>query len=308
MDGFATDPRRSVFVLAATNFEIDTGQRGIGAIDGALARRFDRSIRVDLPDKAVRREYLQVRLARHHGSTVTPAAVERLAGRAVGMSQADLERVIELAARLAAKAGGPLTDALLEEALELTRHGEEKAWGAGFLERVARHEAGHALLYWQAGQTPAYLTIVARGSHGGYMEHDDEDVAAPLHTRRQMLDRLRTALGGRAAELLYYGSDEGLSTGAAGDLESATRLAKAMICRYGMDETIGPVALTDAEIGQGPLAAAIAERVRALIAEELAAAQERLHSAQPALDRLVDALLDQGRLTGEEIERVLQEN
>lgn len=306
MDGFSVDPKRPVFVLAATNFEMEESRPGMGRIDPALARRFDRRILVDLPEKNARMKYLELKLGRRESCAATPQMLDRLAGRSAGMSLADLESVIELAARTAAKKSSPLTDAVLEEAFELTRHGEAKNWGAVCLERVARHEAGHAYMDWRTGNTPAYLTIVARGGHGGYMEHADAESSPPLKTRDQLLGDLRTALGGRAAEIVCYGEKNGLSTGASGDLESATRLARAMICSYGMDEEFGLAAISAEDSARGPLAAKINERISAMIKAEMAETVAILSQARTPLDRLVEKLLEKNRLTGEEIDEILE--
>ena len=102
-------------------------------------------------------------------SIVTEQMIERLAGRSTGMSLANMASVLELANRMAVKQNKPLDDVLLDEAFELSRFGAEKNWGHEYLERVARHESGHAFLCYLGGNTPSYLTIVARGGHGGYM-------------------------------------------------------------------------------------------------------------------------------------------
>ena len=107
--------------------------------------------------------------------------------------------------------------------------GEKKQWDEALLQRVARHEAGHAFLCWHSGETPSYLTVVARADHGGYMRHGDREEKC-LYTKDELLANIRTSLGGRAAELLYYGPKEGVSTGASGDLASATRTAQHIIC------------------------------------------------------------------------------
>ncbi|MFO7949556.1 MAG: hypothetical protein R6U36_04215, partial [Candidatus Fermentibacteraceae bacterium] len=85
------------------------------------------------------------------------------------MSIANLEAVIDAAGRQAVKAGTGLTDALLENALETIRYGEAHARDGEEVRRTAVHEAGHTLLYWLSGWWPAYVTVVARGQHGGYM-------------------------------------------------------------------------------------------------------------------------------------------
>ena len=306
MDGFKVDPKRPVFVLAATNFDIEEGQGGIGVMDPALVRRFDRTILVDMPAKEDRLRFLEMMLAKRKGHEVSAQLLEQLSGRSAGLSLANLANVLDLAVRTAVKRGVPLDDAILEEAFETSRHGERKDWGEAYMERVARHESGHAFLCYAAGRTPAYLTIVARGGHGGYMEHDiSED--APLKTKNELIGRLRTALGGRAAELVYYGETDGVSTGAAGDLESATQIARAMICSYGMDEKIGYASLSEREATQGPLAEKITTRVSAVIGEELAEAVGIIGKNKPAIDRLVQALLDKNRLDKAEMEALLAE-
>ena len=303
MDGFSVDPKRPVFVLAATNFDVEEGKGGIGVIDPALARRFDRKILVDLPNESEREELLRLLLSQSAGNAVTDEMIARTARRAVGMSPANLTAVADLANRMAVKAGKPLDDAILDEAFELTRHGEKKDWGYETLERVARHESGHALLCYMAGRTPAYLTIVARGSHGGYMEHDAGETG-PLSTKQELLGRIRTSLAGRAAELVYYGPEGGISTGASGDLEHATRTAAAMLCAYGMDEDFGLAAMDPGQALKDP---AFRARVNQILRTELETAVSLIEANRPRIDRLVDALMAKNKLTGPEMEEILKD-
>jgi ATP-dependent metalloprotease FtsH len=301
MDGFSVDPKRPVFVLAATNFNVEEGKGGMGTIDAALVRRFDRKILVDLPTKEDRLCYLTIVLNKRKDNQVTETMIERLAGRSTGYSLANLESVLELASRMAAKKNILVNDELLEEAFELNRHGEKKDWGREYLERVARHESGHAYLCFLAGRTPAYLTIVARGDHGGYMEHADDE-NSPLKTKEQLIGRVRTALGGRAAEIVYYGDKDGVSSGASGDLQSATRIIRTMICAYGMDEEIGMAALSEEEATKGPLAEKITLRISGIIKEELKQTIRIISEGKTLIDRLVEQLLEKNKLTREEME------
>ena len=303
MDGFSVDPTRPVFVLAATNFDVEEGQGGMGVIDPALARRFDRKILVDLPDAVDREKLLRMLLSKNAASEVTDEMLRRTAERAVGMSPANLTAVVELANRMAVKAGGPLDDAMLDEAFELTKHGEKKNWGYEYLERVARHESGHAFLCYMGGNTPSYLTIVARGDHGGYMEHSANEMG-PLSTKEELISRIRTSLGGRAAEIAYYGEKDGISTGASGDLEQATRTAMAMICTYGMDESFGLAAMDLREARNDP---AVKRRVNEMLGEEMRYTVELIRQNKHRIDRMVDALMKRNKLTGEEMEELLKE-
>jgi ATP-dependent metalloprotease FtsH len=305
MDGFSVDLKRPVFVLAATNFNVEEGKGGIGTIDPALSRRFDRKILVDLPNKEDRARYLTVMLKKREDHPVTDTMIEQLAGRSTGYSLADMESVLELARRMAGQKMQPLDDEILEEAFELNRHGEKKNLGKEYLERVARHEAGHAYLCYLGGRTPAYLTIVARGDHGGYMEHAGDE-NSPLKTKEDLLARIRTALGGRASEVVYYGEKDGISSGASGDLQSATRIARAMICNYGMDEEIGLASLSEEEAVKGPLAGKITERISGIIRKELSRTIEMIREGKPFIDKLVDKLLEKNKLTKEEMEELLR--
>ena len=303
MDGFSVDPKRPVFVLAATNFDIEEGQGGMGVIDAALARRFDRKILVDLPNEAEREQFLRMHLNKIKVHSVTDEMVRRLASRSMGMSPANLASVMELANRMAMKALKPLDDTVLDEAYEITRHGEKKDWGYEYLERVARHESGHAFLCYLGGNTPSYLTIVARGGHGGYMEHSAKDMG-PLSTKAELISRIRTSLGGRAAEIAYYGEEAGVSTGASGDLEQATRVATAMLCSYGMDDAFGLAAVDSRTAQSDP---AVRRRVNEILREELQTTIDIIRANKPRIDRMVDALMKKNKLTGAEMEELLKE-
>ncbi|MDR1136495.1 MAG: AAA family ATPase [Clostridiales Family XIII bacterium] len=304
IDGFGTDVKSPVFVLAATNFEVEAGKYGKGFIDPALTRRFDRKILVDMPTKDDRLTYMQSMFDKRKWHNVSANMIEQLAKRSTGLSLSALETVIELAFRNSVKAGHALDDELFEEAFEISRHGDKKDWGAEYMERVARHEAGHAYMCFSAGRTPAYLTIVARGNHGGYMEPEsDED--EPIKTRDDLLERIRTALGGRAAEIAYYGEHSGISSGAAGDLENATRIARSMICSYGMDEVIGPAVINYEDALKGALAAKITNRISDIIQAELLTTTVAIENAVPKIDLIVERLLEKNRLDRDEIDAIL---
>ena len=121
------------------------------------------------------------------------------------------------------------------------------------------------------------------------------------------MDAIRTSLGGRAAEIAYYGEKDGVSTGASGDLESATRVARAMICNYGMDDAFGMAVMTPEEATRGPLAARVSERVSAIIREEMETTIALITENKTRMDRMVDALMKKNKLSGEEMEELLAE-
>ena len=218
------------------------------------------------------------------------------------MRLAELESVLELSLRTAIRDGGvQVTDEVLDEAFETFGSGEKKQWDASLLERVARHEAGHTFLCWYGGETPSYVTVVARGNHGGYMRHDDNEGKA-LYTREEMLARIRTSLGGRAAELVYYGDEDGVSTGASGDLAGATSLARHMLCSCGMDALFG-LAVVDGENARA--SKEVREAVNALLEAELQKSVALIREHREAMDRLVEQLIEKNHLSGEEVQAIL---
>ena len=308
MDGFKVDLKRPVFIIAATNFKVQEGVGGPGYIDPALVRRFDRKILIDLPDKAERRQLLKLLCDKVEGSQVTDKMLDRLAGRTLGKSPAVITNIISQADRLAQRKGSPLTDDILMEAFETAVHGEKKDWGYETMERVAWHEAGHAFLYWKNGNVPAYLTIVARGDHGGYMEHSDEEYAAPIKSRAELLENIRVSLAGRAAEIVRFGPEDGVSTGASGDLQSATRNARNMLCTYGMDDELGMVYIDKETASNGEMAMLIHRKVSGILKEQLAQTVALLTAERPRMERLVNLLLEKNSLTGEEIDAVLKQD
>ncbi|MBQ8696560.1 MAG: AAA family ATPase [Clostridia bacterium] len=300
MDGFVSDPSRPVFVLAATNFDVEPG--GAKSLDGALLRRFDRRVLIDLPDKAGRLKYLKMKCAANPALAISPDTVNSIALRSIGMSLAELDSAVELALRSAIRAGSTtVTDDIFEEAFETFNGGEVKKWDVSTLERVARHEAGHAIVSYLCGRTPSYVTVVAREGRGGYMMHA-VDENKPISTMDELLVRIRIALGGRAAEIVYYGERDGVSTGASGDLRSATAVARNMICYYGMDGEFGLAAI-------GNMDAAMSEKVMAavnrILSVQMAEAIRQLSENKDKVDALVAALMENDHLNGDEIERLL---
>ena len=157
------------------------------------------------------------------------------------------------------------------------------------------------------GEVPSYLTIVARGNHGGYMQHGDHEGKA-IYTRDELLDRIRISLGGRAAEIVYYGDRDGISTGASGDLSSATTLAEQLICAYGMDSTVGLGVIDKKLMYSDAVAKVVHEAVNNILKTELELAVELINRNRSRIDRLVDALMVKNHMNGEEIDQILRES
>lgn len=302
MDGFTTDPAKPVFVLAATNFDVKPGTAR--SLDGALLRRFDNRIYVDLPNKEERIRFINMKTAGKKAFAISAAIIDSLAARGVGMSLAELDSVLELALRSTIRQGSMVvTDAVLEEAFENFNNGEKTNWDSSQLERVARHEAGHALLCWLGGEKPSYLTVVARGTHGGYMQRAEQEGKA-IYTRDELLARIRTSLGGRAAEIVYYGVKDGISTGPSGDLQSATAVAQHIVCTYGMDEDFG-LAVVSPTAANGEMSVEVRAAVNRILKEQMAETIRLVEEHKDTIDALVAELLYKNHLNEQEIATIL---
>ena len=298
-------------ILAATNRP--------ESLDKALLRpgRFDRRIPVELPDLKGREAILRV----HAKAIKTEPDVDYLAiARATpGASGAELANIVNEAALRAVRMGREtVTQSDLEESVEVVVAGyQRKGVVMSDHERrvVAYHEIGHALVAAkQPNASPVHkITIVPRTSGAlGYTMQVDEDEHF-LMTREQALAKVVTLTGGRAAEELAFGS---VTTGAANDIEQATRIARAMVSRYGMSEQFGMVALeavTNQYLGgdasltcSAETAAKIDEEVIALVHDCHEKAMSILRDNENLLRRLADFLYEKETITGEEFMQMLR--
>ena len=304
MDGFKSHPDRPIFVLAATNIGVDGSDRK--QLDPALLRRFDRRIMVDLPNKAEREQFIRMQAAKNANIKVSDSQISNIAMRSTGMSLADLASIMEMALRDSLKNPDfAVTDETIEEAFETYNSGEVKKWNDDTLVRTARHEAGHALMCWLGGETPSYLTIVARDNHGGYMQHADGE-NKQVYTKQDLLNLVRTSLGGRAAEVAYYGKEDGVTTGPSSDLQHATRTVEQLICTYGMDEQLGLGCVDLSKLMYTPYYSVVRERTNRILAEQFDITVKAISDNKHALDLLVEALLQKNKLRGEEIDEILK--
>lgn len=302
MDGFKTDAKKPIFVLAATNFEVEPGTSK--SLDSALLRRFDRHIYIGLPDKQARIKYIKKRIENKPIFNISNEEIENIAVRSTGMSLANLASVFEFAIRLAIRENkNEVDDAVIEDAFETFNYGEERKWDESEFKKTAYHEAGHAFLCWYSGEIPSYLTIVARGNHGGYMRPGDTEKIG-CYTKTMLLNRIRTALGGRAAELVFFGDENGLTTGAGSDLRQATALAKKIVCNYGMDDTVGLAVVQDNELLDGVMAQQVRNAVNDILKNELESAKTILKDNQIAIEKIVEELLHKNYLNSKEIDEI----
>jgi cell division protease FtsH len=311
MDGF--DTQEGVIIIAATNRP--------DVLDPALLRpgRFDRQITVNLPDVKGREEILRVHSKRVKLAEDVDMAV--IARGTPGYSGAELANVINEAALLAARKGlKAITLPELEEARDKVRWGKERrslAISEKEKENTAYHEAGHALLLELLEHTePLHkVTIIPRGpSLGSTMWLPEED----KYTMRknELLDNLVVDMGGRVAEELVFGD---VTSGARGDIQMATRLARKMVCEWGMSEKMGMVEYGEHEdfvflardMGRArdyseATAQEIDREVRKLCDDAYQRAKDLLVGNRATLESIAKALLEFETLDGAQIRDLIK--
>lgn len=296
MDGFISRDDKPVFVMAATNY----GDR----IDFALQRRFDRLFEMNCLDKEGRRRLLEKLIKKQSDMfDISDEKMESIVARSRGLSPAKLEKVVEAALREGIRSGQIIKDDLFDEIYEKCTLGEERFdRSPKEIERTAYHEAGHTLIDLYYGRPAAYMSIVARGNHGGYMQPGTEERDS---NKEYYLERICSALGGRAAEMIF---DYGLTHGAASDLEYATGIAADMVCKFGMyEEEIGLAVIGGIELKIGEAEYQCDEKAKELInrilSEQLNMAKRIIALNKDAMERLVKAVMENGKkyLTEKEI-------
>ena len=308
MDGF--EGNTGVIILAATNRP--------ESLDPALTRpgRFDRRVPVELPDLKGREEILKV-----HAKKIKVAEdvdFNKVARMASGASGAELANIVNEAALRAVRDGRKFaTQADLEESIEVVIAGYQKknAIMTDHEKRiVAYHEIGHALVAAkQTNSAPVQkITIVPRTSGAlGYTMQVDESNHV-LMSKEEIENKIATFTGGRAAEEVVFGS---VTTGASNDIEQATKLARAMITRYGMSDDFDMVTLetvTNQYLGGDASLACSAEtqtridqQVVALVKREHQKALDILRENRTKLDELANFLYEKETITGEEFMGIL---
>ncbi len=309
MDGF--EGNNGVIILAATNRP--------ESLDPALTRpgRFDRRVPVELPDLKGREAILRV----HAKRVKTDGSVDfnKIARMSSGASGAELANIVNEAALRAVRAGRTAaTEADMEESIEVVIAGYQKK-NAILTEQerrtVAYHEIGHAIVAAeQSGSAPVEkITIIPRtsGALGYTMQVEEND--RYIITREELENKIATLTGGRAAEETVFGT---MSTGAANDIEQATKLARAMVARYGMSDSFGMVALeTEGARYLGgesysqcspETQTEIDREVSAIVKAQHEKALKILADNRAKLDELAQYLYEKETITGEEFMKILK--
>ncbi len=309
MDGFESN--NGVIILAATNRP--------ESLDPALTRpgRFDRRVPVELPDLAGREAILRVHAKKI--KTADNVDFHTIARMAAGTSGAELANIINEAALRAVRSGRTVVEqADLEESIEVVIAGYQKknAIMTDAEKRVvAYHEIGHALVAaMQSGSAPVQkITIIPRtsGALGYTMQVEENDKV--LLTKEELENKIATLTGGRAAEEVVFGQ---VTTGASNDIEQATRLARAMVTRYGMTDEFDMVAMetvTNQYLGGDTSLSCSAEtqkeidkRVVATVREQHEKARRILTENRGKLDELANYLYEKETITGGEFMKILR--
>ena len=310
MDGF--DTTEGVIIVAATNRQ--------DVLDQALLRpgRFDRQIFVDLPDLQGREQILRVHARKVTLSDDVDLAV--IARGTPGLSGAELANLLNEGALLAARRNKKKVDMHdIDDAREKVQFGRERRRIMDDEDKkiVAYHEAGHALVgaVVDDGDFPVHkVTIIPRGrSLGSTMYIPRKDTIN--YAKRRMLARLAVLFGGRIAEELVLGD---ITSGASGDIQQATKLARHMVCDWGMSP-LGPIAYGEnhdhvflgREMGRSETyspetAKRIDHEVQVLIDEQYQRAQQILTEKRDALEKIADALLEHETIEGKHVMEILE--
>lgn len=310
MDGF--DSRKGVVILAATNRP--------EMLDKALLRpgRFDRRVQMELPDLEGRVAILKVHLK--HVKHEADISLDLIARAMAGSSGAEIANIVNEAALRAVRMGrNVVSQQDLEESIETVMAGAQRK-GKIISEQERRiisyHEIGHAMVAArQGGQAPVHkITIVPRtsGALGYTMQVDSGEQV--LMSKKELLNRIATLTGGRAAEEVICGT---ITTGASNDIEQATKLARAMVTRYGMSDKYGMMALetvNGAYLGGDTslacaqdTAADIDSEVRQMIADGYAKAKQIITDNRAQMDAAAHILLEKETITGEEFMQIIDQ-
>ena len=308
MDGF--DGRKGVVILAATNRP--------DSLDKALLRpgRFDRRIQMELPDLEGRKAILQVHLSKVKHESIDLTLV---AQATAGSSGAELANIVNEAALRAVRQGRrKVTTTDLEESVETVMAGAQKKHSVLSAEQkriVACHEIGHALVAaMQTASAPVHkITIIPRtsGALGYTMQVDEGDQV--LLSRESLFNRIATLTDGRTAEEVVFGS---VTTGASNDIEQATKLARAMVTRFGMSEKYDMMGLetgNNAYLGgdnaltcSAETAAEIDREVLRIVKQAHEKARGILTAHRAILDEAAAFLLQRETITGEEFMTIVR--
>lgn len=314
MDGFSSSSDRPVFVIAATNAANAPDLNGNNIyLDPALLRRFSKKVYVDLPNTEERYKFLEMQKTAletkdYNLNALSSDDLMGFAKHTAGFSIAELENALNLAISEAATSEETLTLNLLRETFDESIYGEKMQIAPHHIKTTALHEAGHAYLCYMYKDRfkPQFATLVARGSYLGMVRQEQSEESFN-YNRQEHLQRIRIKLAGRAAEIVFNGSEQGLTDGASNDLESATYFAQSLLSRYGMEEGFLP-SIDPKLMLQSPLAEKYYARLNEILRNELDHAIQIISENKFTIELLADELIEKSRLDFEDIERIILQN
>ena len=323
MDGFSELRKQQVFVMAATNFDIDGTKSGKRVrIDPALTRRFPTQIYVDLPSREERMRYVKMYLEKKGAKSgivdmkQIDNMAESMASQTVGQSLAIVENMLDYSLRQFAMnrdelpQNEKLTEALLLEYVQEMQYGEKTNSPKI---STAYHEAAHAFMAWKVGETPAFLTIVSRDEFGGYVQMKDSECTK--HTEKSMRNQIKISLAGRVGEMMYYkyyadGAGEAellkeaVNTGAGSDLKYATYYAKQIVA--GIGRSNDSLAIIPEDMRSVEMNCEILEEVNLLLKVEMDRTIQIAEENRELIHKLALEAIDKTQLTEKQILKVLE--
>lgn len=312
MDGFSTDLKKPVFVIAATNAGTKPGLGGNNIyLDRALLRRFSKKVYVDLPGKKERIQFMNLqkrKLAdkKFNLNGLDDDMIEEFAKHTAGYSLAEIENTINLALGKASLLEENVTLDILIDVFDESVYGERMKVAEHHIKTIALHEAGHAFLSYKYREKfkPECATLVARGSYLGMVQHESIECGDNL-SRAEIYQRIEISLAGRAAELVFNGPEDGLTDGASGDLQNATNLAMYLVSRFGMEEGFLPV-ISAEQMMSSPLAEKYYNKLNYIIDQQLTRAYAYIKENRDVVERLADELIEKSRLDYADMERIIE--
>ena len=296
----AKDPYAPVYIIAATNAGITGNEYWLTSseriIDPAICRRFDLAVEIGYPTAEERRIILE-QMLKSRNKELSENGLDNIVTRTRRKSPADIERLIEAALYRSIDKNIPFSDDLVCGMLDELLYGEKHENIPEEDERItAYHETGHLILsYLLRGAVPAYITIEARGDHGGYVLPAEDTGHCD---KESYLDEICSALGGRAAEDVFLGGK--IYDGQGADLRRAHFLARTMVCRLGMGSRF-----YDANEMKYPGKAA-QEEIQEILNAQMERAKKLLQEKEALAEHIVKWLLKDKAFYGNALEALLQ--
>jgi len=267
-----------------------------------FVNKLDKTILMTLPDAKERELFIRTRLAQYPvAGQLSETSILNFATRTVYYSFGDINAIIEFLMKNSR--GEDITDKALLDAIDSYELGEGRKMNKDEELRTAYHEIGHILLFYLCGGHPTFVTIVRRGDFCGYAMPEIKEERMDKN-RQEYLDSICSSYGGRVAETLVYGETIGTNSGFSGDIASATRAARIMVCYLGMGKSLISM---DAMGSSMEIPQSMIEEIDAILHEQYERATKLLSENRDLLEVLAKRLYQEKFLAGSEIEKIINE-